>query len=116
MLVAAGQLTASTLMLAPMVTLADPPWLHAPLSLAGWGAMIGIALFSTAFAYVIFFRVLATAGPTNLALVTFLSPVTAIVSGWLVLGETIAPAALAGLALIAAGLAAIDGRLPALLR
>jgi drug/metabolite transporter (DMT)-like permease len=65
---------------------------------------------------VIYFRLLARAGATNLMLVTLLVPVTAILLGVTVLGETLLPRHLAGMALIAAGLAAIDGRLLALLR
>jgi len=114
MLIAAGQVTASTLILAPIAAIVDPPWLMGPLSLQGWMAMLGISLICTAFAYVLYFRILATAGPTNLTLVTFLTPITAILLGNLILGETIGPSALAGMALIGAGLAAIDGRLPRL--
>ena len=73
--------------------------------------MLGLALLSTALAYVLYFRILATAGATNLLLVTFLIPVSAIVLGVAVLGERLAPTQLAGMALIAVGLTAIDGRL-----
>ena len=58
----------------------------------------------------IYFRILASAGATNLLLVTFLIPVSAILLGALVLSERLAAAELAGMALIAVGLAAIDGR------
>jgi len=74
------------------------------------GALIGVAALSTAFAYVLYFRILATAGATNLLLVTFLIPVSAIVLGIAFLGETLLPRHLVGMALIGAGLAAIDGR------
>ncbi len=116
LLIATGQVTARTLILAPIAAIVDPPWLMGSLSLQGWVAMLGISLLCTAFAYVLYFRILATAGPTNLTLVTFLTPITAILLGNLVLGETIGPTALAGLALIGAGLAAIDGRLAGRLR
>ncbi len=108
---ATGQVTASTLMLAPVALLADRPWTLPMPGAAAWGAVIGIALLSTALAYVIFFRVLASAGATNLMLVTFLIPVSAILLGWLFLGERLAARHGIGMALIAAGLAAIDGRL-----
>jgi drug/metabolite transporter (DMT)-like permease len=114
LLIATGQVTASALILAPIAAIIDPPWLMGPLSLQGWLAMLGISLICTSFAYVLYFRILATAGPTNLMLVTFLTPITAILLGNLVLGEMIGPTALTGLALIGAGLAAIDGRLPRL--
>jgi drug/metabolite transporter (DMT)-like permease len=73
--------------------------------------VLGLALLSTALAYVIYFRILASAGATNLLLVTFLIPVSALALGTLVLGERPDASAFAGLALIFAGLAAVDGRL-----
>lgn len=108
---AAGQLTASTAMLLPLALLVDRPWLLSAPGPEVWWALAGLALLSTALAYVLYFAILATAGATNLLLVTFLIPVTAILLGVLVLGERLEAAQLAGMALIAAGLAAIDGRL-----
>jgi drug/metabolite transporter (DMT)-like permease len=69
-----------------------------------------VALISTALGYVVYFRILATAGATNLPLVTLLMPVIALLLGGLVLGERLAPRHLGGMALIAAGLALIDGQ------
>jgi len=74
-------------------------------------AVLGSAALSTALAYLIYFRLLASAGATRLALVTFLIPVSATLLGIGLLGETLRFEHLAGFALIAAGLAAIDGRL-----
>ncbi|MBP2305001.1 DMT family transporter [Azospirillum melinis] len=108
---ATGQVTASTLMLVPVALLLDRPWTLPMPSATAWGAVMGIALLSTALAYVIFFRVLASAGATNLMLVTFLIPVSAILLGGLFLGERLAVRHGVGMALIAGGLAAIDGRL-----
>jgi drug/metabolite transporter (DMT)-like permease len=76
-----------------------------------WLALIGLALLSTAIAYVLFFRILSTAGATNLMLVTFLIPVSAILLGAAALGEQLQAKHLVGMATIAVGLAAIDGRL-----
>ncbi len=109
---AAGQMTASTIMMVPLALVIDQPWLHAAPSPAAVGAIFGIALLSTALAYVIFFRILATAGGTNLLLVTFLIPASAILLGVAFLGEAIEIRQLVGMGLIGAGLAAIDGRLP----
>ena len=67
-------------------------------------------------AYVIYFRVLAASGASNLLLVTLLMPVSAVVLGTTVLGERLDPGQIAGMALIAAGLAAVDGRAAVLLR
>jgi drug/metabolite transporter (DMT)-like permease len=107
---AAGQLAMSSLVLAPLALLVDRPWtLPAPPSTA-LGAVFCLAALSTALAYVLFFRLLASAGATNIALVTLLVPVTAILLGVLFLGEALTPGEVGGMALIALGLAAIDGR------
>jgi drug/metabolite transporter (DMT)-like permease len=108
---ATGQLTAAVLLLAPLALMVDRPWMLAMPHAATWGAVLGIAALSTALAYVIYFRILATAGATNLLLVSFLVPVTAIVLGTLVLGERLEARHFLGMALIGACLAAIDGRL-----
>ncbi|NBB83584.1 MAG: EamA family transporter [Alphaproteobacteria bacterium] len=107
-----GQLAASAAVMVPLALLVDRPWLMAAPSAATLGAVVGLALVSTALAYVLYFRILASAGATNLLLVTFLIPPTAIALGILVLGETLAGRHLVGLAVIGAGLAVIDGRLP----
>ena len=109
--VAAGQLTGTTVMMLPIVLLAERPWSLALPSAITWAAVLGLALLSTALAYMIYFRLLATAGATNLLLVTFLIPVTAVLLGYFILGERLNPADFAGMALIVAGLAAIDGRI-----
>ena len=107
---AAGQVCMSTLLILPLALVVDRPWSLPPPGPSTWGALIALALLSTALAYVIYFRILAAAGATNLVLVTFLIPVSALVLGITILGERLAPGHLAGMALIALGLAAIDGR------
>lgn len=107
---ATGQVTASSMMLLPLEAIVDKPWTLALPSGAAVLALIGVAIFSTALGYVLYFRILATAGATNLLLVTFLIPVSAILLGALALGETLALRSMLGMALIGAGLAAIDGR------
>jgi drug/metabolite transporter (DMT)-like permease len=107
---ASGQLLCSSCLLLPAVAFADAPWQLEPPSLRTWLALAALALISTALAYVIYFRILAAAGATNLLLVTFLIPVTALLLGSGILGEVIAPRQLIGMAIIGAGLAAIDGR------
>jgi drug/metabolite transporter (DMT)-like permease len=113
---AVGQMAAATLMLLPLAALVDRPWSLPSPSLSGWAALLGIAVLSTSVAYLIFFDILARAGATNLALVTFLVPASALLLGAGVLGEAVTWQALAGMALIAVGLAAIDGRLLAAIR
>jgi drug/metabolite transporter (DMT)-like permease len=108
--VATGQLAASTVMLAPLVLLLDQPWQLPLPSLPAAGAIFGLAALSSALGYVIYFRVLASAGATNVLLVTFLMPISAILLGSLVLGEQLSGRHFIGIAVIAIGLAAIDGR------
>jgi len=110
--VAAGQVTAGTVLILPIMLLVDRPWTLANMpSTSVWLALAGLALLSTALAYVLYFRILAAAGATNLLLVTFLIPLTAVLLGALVLGERLAPRHFAGMALIGLGLAVVDGRL-----
>jgi drug/metabolite transporter (DMT)-like permease len=78
---------------------------------AALGALLALGLLSTALAYVIFFRLLATAGATNSLLVTLLVPVSASVLGAVILGERLDVRHFCGMGLIGLGLAAIDGRL-----
>jgi drug/metabolite transporter (DMT)-like permease len=107
----AAQLTCSSAMLLPLAVAVDRFWL---LPAPGWPAtlaVLGFALLSTALAYIVFFRINATAGPTNVMLVTLLIPVTATLLGVLVLGEALASNQVAGALVIASGLLVIDGRL-----
>lgn len=109
--VAAGQATAATVMIVPAVLLAEGKGaLVVPVG-GVLAAVIALALLSTALAYILYFRILATAGATNLLLVTFLIPVSAILLGTVFLAERLTVGQVAGMALIAFGLAAIDGRL-----
>lgn len=108
---ASGQVTASTLLMLPLTLVIDRPWTLAMPGTDVLLALVGIGLISTAAGYVVYFRILAASGATNLLLVTFLIPVSAILLGTLVLGEHLAARDFAGMALIGLGLAAIDGRL-----
>ena len=108
--VATGQLVGASLLLLPFSVVLERPWDIAAPSLATWGAIAGFALICTSLAYWLYFRLLESAGATNALLVTFLIPVTAILLGALVLGEALDLRHYAGMALIALGLAAIDGR------
>jgi drug/metabolite transporter (DMT)-like permease len=110
---ALGQVACSTLLVLPLMLTVERPWTLPQPSVVAMVAVLGLAVISTALAYVVYFRLLATAGATNLLLVTFLIPVTAILLGVAVLGETLLWRHVAGMALIAAGLVAIDGRLVA---
>lgn len=111
MIVAAGQLTASTAIMAPFVLVIDRPWAIPRPGAEVVLAVLLLAVISTALAYIVFFRLLAIAGAVNVALVTLLIPVSAILLGSLVLSERLETHHFMGMALIAASLLAIDGRL-----
>ena len=109
--VAFGQLTASTLMMLPIVLLMEPMVSPLTLSQPVLFSVIALAVVSTALAYILFFRILAAGGATNISLVTLLVPVSAIVLGSVFLSEQLRPTDFAGMLLIGCGLVAIDGRL-----
>ncbi|SEF61265.1 DMT family transporter [Bosea lathyri] len=108
---ATGQVSATTMMTIPLVLIFHPPWLLPMPSMKTGLALVGLALLSTALAYVIFFRIMRRAGGTNVMLVTFLIPISAILLGWGLLGEALLPRHFIGMAAIFAGLALIDGRM-----
>ncbi|HEY9552481.1 DMT family transporter [Allosphingosinicella sp.] len=109
--VSTGQLTAAVLLVLPLVLLFEPPWQASAPAAEAWAALVALALFCTSFAYILYFRLIASAGATNALLVTFLIPISAILLGALLLGEVLESRHFAGMAFIGAGLAAIDGRL-----
>jgi drug/metabolite transporter (DMT)-like permease len=110
--VTTGQLTAAAAMMLPVMLIVDRPWDAAVMPpLVAWGAIAALAVFCTAFGYVLYFKLIDSAGATNALLVTLLVPPIAIFLGALVLGEALAPDDFLGLGFIALGLAAIDGRL-----
>lgn len=109
--VAFGQLAASSLLMVPLVLLLDPPPDPASLGLESVLSVLALALVSTALAYILYFRILASGGAVNISLVTLLVPMTAILLGALFLDERLGWQAWAGMGLIALGLVTIDGRL-----
>ena len=108
--VAAGQLTASSLLVLPAALLVDRPWSLAMPPGGSIAAIVALALLSTAFAYILFFRILALAGATNASLVTLLVPPSAILLGAAFLGETLGTTEILGMLLIGSGLVVLDGR------
>ncbi len=107
---AAGMLTGSTVVMVPLA-LATEGVPTLALTAPTWGAIGYFAVLATAGAYLLYYRVLAMAGAGNLLLCTLIIPPIAILLGVVFLDETLAPQTLAGFAVIAAGLAVIDGRL-----
>lgn len=109
--VTTGQLTMSAVVMLPVAMIFDRPWTQPIPSVAAIGAVVALAVVCSAFAYILYFRLIDRAGATNALLVTLLVPPVAILLGALFLNEVIEPRDFAGMALIALGLAAIDGRL-----
>ncbi len=89
----------------------DQPWTLPAPQVSTWAALCGLALLSTAVGYILFFRILSSAGATNIMLVTILIPPSAILLSAFVLGEQLAGRHFIGMGLIVLGLLAIDGRL-----
>ena len=110
-MVATGQVTMSSLVLWPIALWIDGPQDITSISFNAAASMFGLAVLCTSFAYILYFRILEHAGATNISLVTFLVPISAIILGILVLGETIFIKEILGMVLIGLGLAIIDGRL-----
>ncbi|WP_447726956.1 DMT family transporter [Sphingomonas koreensis] len=108
--VATGQLVAATIIMLPLAGIVDRPWLLPMPGSVVIASIAGMVLVSTVFAYILYFRLVERAGASNSLLVTFTIPFVAILLGVLVLGETLLAKHVAGMALIALGLAAIDGR------
>jgi drug/metabolite transporter (DMT)-like permease len=104
------QLLASSLMMAIVAASVERPWQLPMPGAATWLAMAGLAGLSTALAYIVFFQILRRSGSTNVMLVTLLIPVTAILLGYLVLGESISGREITGAIVIGSALLLIDGR------
>src|SRR5712664_1522005 len=104
------QLLASALMMTIVAAVFERPWQLPMPGVTTWLAMIGLSALSTALAYIVFFQVLRRSGSTNVMLVTLLIPVTAILLGYLVLGESISLREIIGALVIGSALLLMDGR------
>lgn len=105
------QLICSTVIMIVIVSLLDQPWtLEVPSPSTVW-SLVALAVFGTALAYIVFFKILVRAGPSNVMLVTLLIPITALILGNVFLGEAIQLKEILGALIIATGLLFIDGRI-----
>jgi drug/metabolite transporter (DMT)-like permease len=111
LVVATGQVITAAIFMLPVMLVVDQPWTLPAAGWDAWAGAIGLAIPSTAIAYFFYFRLIDRAGASNAMLVAFIMPVVAIILGVVALGETVEAKELAGAALIALGLLAIDGRL-----
>jgi drug/metabolite transporter (DMT)-like permease len=87
-----------------MALVLDAPWALRP-DPAAWAACIWLGIGPTAIATLVFFRLIARAGPTFMSFVNYLSPLVAVGAGTLLLGEPLRLEALAALGLILSGIA-----------
>ena len=110
MVLATGQVITASAVLIPLALLVDHPWNLPMPSAAAIASVLMLGLSSTVLAYVLFYRIIASAGATNLSLVTFVVPVVAALLGTLVLGERLGLQHVVGMTVVALGFAIIDGR------
>ena len=107
---AAGQNLGGALFLVPLSLAFDAPWTFSLSTDTLW-ALLAMGVLSTAIPALLLFRLVSNVGATNASLATFFIPVAAVVIGWAALGERLHWTALAGLAVILAGAAIVNGRL-----
>ncbi len=110
-MIATGQVTMAALMLLPVALIVEQPWTLSMPPVETFYALIGITMLGTVMSYILYFKLIDSAGATNASLVTFLNPVTAIILGTLLLGEIITSTQMLGILFIILGLMIIDGRL-----
>lgn len=106
----AWQLTAGGLLLLPAAALIEPPL--PPLGAPGLAGFLWLALPGAALSYFFWFRGIERAGPAAVTCFGFLSPLTAVLLGWIFLGETLTPLQLSGAAVVLGSIWAGSRRLP----
>jgi drug/metabolite transporter (DMT)-like permease len=104
-----GTLLMAAASLAPFALVVDAPRPMAEVTALAWAATLGLALFSTAFAFILYYRLIADVGPVKAITVTLLVPIFGMVWGVIFLGEPVTPGRIAGCAIILAGCALILG-------
>lgn len=108
---ATSQLICSTAAMLVIVTIMQVPLPVSMPPVSIIAALLGLAIVSTAFAYVLFFDIMGNSGPANAMLVTLLIPISGSFFGWLVMGDVLSGQQIVGALIIAAALLIIDGRL-----
>ncbi|RHW42821.1 DMT family transporter [Neobacillus notoginsengisoli] len=106
--VTTGQLVGATLLLIP-ITLVGFPEQTLNITPAVLPAVLGVALFSTALGYLLYYYLIEHVGPTKTVTVTFLIPPFGMIWGAIFLDEQITPGMIAGLLIILGSLALITG-------
>jgi len=112
--VASSSLTAAALIMIPVALLfSGVPVIT---KTETWASLFGIGVFSTSFSFLLVYWLLPKVGATNLSLNTFITPISAIILGVLILHESFLPVHVIGIVVIFLGLVFIDGRLVKRLR
>ncbi|WP_207479663.1 DMT family transporter [Arenibaculum pallidiluteum] len=106
MVPAAGSLICGAALLIPLSLVVDRPWTLSP-SPASLGALLGLSVFSTALAFVIYFRLIRTLGSVGTTAQAYLRVPFGVAIGMIFLGEQPTPTAWAGLAFVVLGVAAM---------
>lgn len=107
---AAGQLTAASVLPVPALPLSLLTGLPAVVSLPSVGALLTLGALGTGMAYVLNYQLITDEGATRASVVTYLLPVVSVTLGWAVLGETAGWALLGGGVLVLAGVALVQRR------
>lgn len=103
---AAGSMLLGAAMLVPLSLLVDRPW-QLRVSSASLGALIGLALLSTALAFVVYFRLIQTLGSVGTTSQAFLRVPIGVAIGVLWLDESLSPITWIGMGLVVVGVAAM---------
>jgi drug/metabolite transporter (DMT)-like permease len=106
MVPAAGSMLCGSLVLIPVSLAAEPPWTQAP-SATSIMALIGLSVFSTAFAFALYFRLVRTLGSVGVTAQAYLRVPIGVGIGVAFLGESLAPSAVIGLVCVVIGVAAM---------
>lgn len=106
MMPAAGSLLCGAMILIPISLVVDQPWTLVP-SAESVYALLGLSIFSTALAFVIYFRLIHTLGSVSTTAQAYLRVPIGVAIGVLFLGEALTPTAWIGFACVIAGVAAM---------
>ena len=109
MAISAGTLLMAAAVLIPIALVVPAPRPSVDVAPAVWAATAGLAVFSTAIAFIWYYRLIADVGPVKSITVTLLVPIFGMVWGVLLLREPVTPGRIAGCAIILAGCSLILG-------
>lgn len=111
----AGTLLMAALALAPITLFTPSPHGLAAVPAIAWASVLGLAIISTAIAFILYYRLIADVGPVKAITVTLLVPIFGMIWGVLFLGEPVTPGRIAGCVIILLGCSLILGfvRFPA---